>query len=104
MKGIHREGVLRVQQKFTDLRCREVINVADGCRLGYVGDMLVEIASGCVTTLIVPGPCRFLGLFGRECDFYIPWACIKRIGEDIILVDVCLEQIRTPRLRKGLFF
>jgi len=92
-----------VQQKFSELRCKEVINVADGCRLGYVSDMEVEIPSGRVLALIVPGPCRFFGLFGRECDYCIPWPCIRRIGEDIILIDVCLDQIRVPRVRKGLF-
>lgn len=92
-----------MQQKFSELRCKEVINVADGCRLGYVSDMEVEIPSGRVLALIVPGPCRFFGLFGRECDYCIPWPCIRRIGEDIILIDVCLDQIRVPRVRKGLF-
>lgn len=93
-----------MQQKFTDLRCKEVINVADGCRLGYVCDVIVEIPAGCVVTIIVPGPCRFWGLLGRDCDYCIPWTCIKRIGDDIILVDVCLDQIRVPRVKKGLFF
>jgi hypothetical protein len=38
--------------------------------------------TGCILALVVPGPCRFFGLFWREDDFIIPWDCIKRIGED----------------------
>ena len=93
-----------MQQNFTELKCKEVINVCDGSRLGYVCDMEFEVPAGRITAIIVPGPCRFFGLFGRECDYCIPWACIKRIGEDIILVDVALEQIRLPRVKKGIFF
>ena len=31
--------------------------------------------------------CRFFGLFGRGEDYYIPWDCVQRFGEDIILID-----------------
>ena len=92
-----------MQQKFTDLKCKEVINICDGCRLGYVCDVELELPAGRVVALIVPGPSRFFGLFGRTCDYCIPWPCVKRIGEDIILVDVVLDQIRLPRVKKGWF-
>jgi len=71
-----------------ELQCREVINICTGHRLGYVCDIEFETEDGCVRSLIVPGPCRFWGLFGREDDFRLPWECIDRIGEDIILVSI----------------
>ena len=83
--------------KFTDLHCKEVICVADGRRLGFVCDLQVEIPEGCVRAIIVPGPCRFFGLFGRRDDFLIPWNCIKRIGPDIILVDTKPDDCHVPR-------
>ena len=83
--------------KFTELRCKEVICVADGRRLGFVCDVLVEVPDGCVKAIIVPGPCRILGLFGRRDDFLIPWNCIKRIGPDIILVEIKPDDCRVPR-------
>ena len=73
--------------RFTDLRCKEVINICDGCRLGYVGDVECQLPEGQMTALIVPGPSRFLGLFGREDDYVLPWECISRVGQDIILVE-----------------
>ena len=73
--------------KLRELRCREVINVCDGCRLGTVGDVDIRVPDGQVSAIIVYGPCRFFGLFGRGEDYYIPWDCIARIGDDIILVD-----------------
>ena len=76
-----------MQCRIRDLRCKEVINITDGCRLGFVGDVDVQIPEGHVTAIVVYGPCRFFGLFGRGEEFYIPWDCIQRIGDDIILID-----------------
>ena len=76
-----------MDQRFTDLRCKEVINISDGCRLGYVGDLDIRIPEGEITAIIVPGPLKFFGLLGRGEEFYIPWRCIKRIGDDVILVE-----------------
>ena len=86
--------------RFSDLRCREVININDGCRLGYVGDVEFEQPGGQITALIVPGRCRFFGLFGREEEYYIPWNCIKQFGDDIILIDQTFPR-REPCCRTG---
>ena len=79
-----------------ELRCKEVINICDGCRLGFVGDVEVMLPEGRVAALIVPGPCRFFGLFGRGEDYYIPWDCIKQIGDDIILIDKPFPRTQPP--------
>ena len=76
-----------MQCRMVELRYKEVINICDGCRLGFVGDVEVLLPEGRVTALIVPGPCRFFGLFGRGEEYYVPWDCIKQIGDDIILVE-----------------
>jgi len=74
--------------RLSELRCREIINVASGQRLGYVCDGEIEMPGGTLKALIVPGPCRFFGLFGREPDYLIPIDRITKIGRDIILVDI----------------
>ena len=89
--------------KMTDLRCKEVICVADGRRLGYICDVLVEIPEGRIQAILVPGPCRFFGLFGRKDDFVIPWNRICRIGPDIILVEAKPEECCVPRQKSWLF-
>ena len=66
-----------------------------------VSDIEVEIPEGQVCALIVPGPCRILGLVGRKDDYRIPWNCIRRIGPDIILVDVRPEECCFPRHREN---
>ena len=83
--------------KMSELRCKEVICVADGQRLGFVCDIQIDVPEGCVRSIIVPGPCRFLGMFGRRDDYVIPWQCIRRIGPDIILVETKPEECCVPR-------
>ena len=83
-------------ENFTDLCCKEVICVRDGRRLGFVSDARVEVPEGHVLALIVPGPSRLFGLFGRKDDYVIPWHCIRRIGPDIVLVDIKPEECKVP--------
>ena len=89
--------------KFTDLRCKEVITVCNGQRLGFVCDVRIELPEGQVVAIIVPGPCRFWGLFGRRDDYVIPWQCVKKIGPDIVLVDMKPDECRVPRSKFGFF-
>ena len=89
--------------RIADMRFKEVINLCDGERLGYVCDVEVDIVTGRLCSIIVPGPCRFFGLFWREADYVIPWECITRIGEDIILIEVSGEHRRDRREKRSWF-
>ena len=80
-------GGMGMDTRIAELRYKEVISVEDGTRYGYVGDMEVDLESGQVRALVVPGRRRFFGLLGREEDKVIPWSAVKRFGEDIILVE-----------------
>ena len=90
--------------KFTDLQCKEVICVSDGRRLGFITDVQVEVPEGNICAIVVPGPCRILGVMGRQDDYIIPWNCIRQIGPDIVLVDAKPDSCRVPRRRPGLPF
>lgn len=89
-----------MQCRIADLRCKEVINIHNGMRLGFVCDVILNVVTGQVLAIVVPGPCRFFGIFGREDDIVIPWDCIKRIGEDLILICVEGEHRREKRGKK----
>lgn len=90
-------------QRFTQLRCKEVICVADGRRLGFVSDVQVEVPDGCLRAIVVPGPCRIWGLLGRREEYVIPWNCIRRIGPDIILVEIKPEDCCIPKRKMWTF-
>ncbi|MDR1132073.1 MAG: YlmC/YmxH family sporulation protein [Oscillospiraceae bacterium] len=89
--------------RIEDFRYKEVVNINDGQRLGCVCDALIDVGRSRVIALIVPGRCRFLGLFWREEDYIIPWECIRRIGGDIVLIDVQGEYLRGRRERRPWF-
>ena len=74
--------------RIVDLRGKEVIDVCTGNRLGFPIDVEVNVDNGHMVAIIVPGPCKYFGLFGRGEDIIIPWNCIKRIGDDLILVEL----------------
>ena len=73
--------------RFSEFRYKEVISVKTGSRLGYVCDAEFQSPEGRITALIVPGKARYFGMFGREEDYILPWECISRVGDDIILVE-----------------
>ncbi|MBE7040869.1 MAG: YlmC/YmxH family sporulation protein [Ruminococcaceae bacterium] len=70
-----------------ELRQKEVINIADASRLGFVADVEVSLEAGAIEAVIVPGKTRLFN-FGQGKDLIIPWEKIKRIGEEIILVEL----------------
>jgi len=64
---------------------KEVINLSDGKRLGYVQDVEADFNSGKITSIIVPGNNKIFSMNGKN-DLVISWDKIVKIGDDIILV------------------
>ena len=73
--------------RVSELRYKEIIKVSDGSRYGWVGDVEVDLESGQVRALVVPGRLRLFGLLGREEDRVFPWEAVRRFGADTILVE-----------------
>ena len=51
--------------RMSQLREKEVINICDGERLGNVCDVDFEKKTGRICSLIIPGPCKVLGILGE---------------------------------------
>jgi YlmC/YmxH family sporulation protein len=88
-----------MESRIMELRCKEIIDISDGTRFGYVGDVELDLETGRVCALVVPGRLRLFGLLGREEDHVFPWEAVRRFGEDIILVEGGEKQRR--RLRRS---
>lgn len=75
--------------KGMDFKHKEVINIRDGRRLGFVQDVCANLETGTITSIIVPGRSnKLLNFFFSNNDIIIEWENIKCIGEDLILVDI----------------
>lgn len=74
-------------QRVCDLQKKEVININDGKRLGFLYDVEIDLETGTIGSIIIPGGFRFFGLFGRGQEYVVTYEQIKKIGDDIILVE-----------------
>ena len=74
--------------KGLDFKHKEVINITDGKRLGFVQDVNADLETGVITSIIVPGSSKLISFFSSSNDIIIPWQNIKCIGDDIILVEI----------------
>lgn len=74
--------------KGLDFKHKEVINVGNAKRLGYVQDVCADLETGTITSIIVPGERNIKNVFSGANDIVIPWEKIKCIGDDVILVDI----------------
>lgn len=79
---------------FKELKCKDVVNVCDGVKLGHVCDVELDIAEcpAQLAAIIVPGPSRLFGILHSDEELVIPFHCISKIGDDVILVEVKLKK------------
>lgn len=70
------------------LKDMEVIDINNGKKLGIVEDMEIDFEKGKIVSVIIPGPGKLVSFFGKDTEIVIPWECIKKVGIDIILVDM----------------
>ncbi|WP_458413973.1 YlmC/YmxH family sporulation protein [Schinkia sp. CFF1] len=70
----------------TDFQVKDVVNVADGRRLGNITDIDINLMTGKIDAIIIQTGSKVMGLFGRNDEVVIPWSNIVKIGTDVILV------------------
>ena len=63
--------------RICELHNKQVINTCDCKILGCVADVEFNECTGCIKSLIVPGP----------------FSCVRCIGPDAVLVEVNVEKI-----------
>ena len=77
-----------MESSFLEFRCKEVVNVVDGKRLGHIVDIVFELKTGNITGLVVPGDKNFWNVFKSGDQIFIPYSQICKIGDDTILVEL----------------
>jgi len=87
----------------SDLAGKEIINLHDGAKLGLVGDADLDISlNGSVEAIILSSRGGFSGFWGsrgeREREtLVIPWHTIKKVGSEVIIVDLHNKSQEKPK-------
>jgi YlmC/YmxH family sporulation protein len=74
--------------KISELRLHDVINVNDGKRLGMIKDIDIDLDTGRVKSVILPGNSHILNFLAKNEEVVVPWENIVKIGVDVILVEL----------------
>lgn len=77
-----------METSFIELRCKEVVNILDGRRLGHIIDIVFDLCSSRVLGFVLPGEKQGWNFFKNQNQLFLPFASIVRIGEDTILVEL----------------
>ncbi|HEY8424317.1 MAG TPA: YlmC/YmxH family sporulation protein [Clostridia bacterium] len=76
---------MEIQLTYCELRKKDVVNLVDGRKLGKIIDVVFDIR-GRIEGFVVPG-FRKWALFKAD-NIFIKWCNIKKVGEDVILVEL----------------
>lgn len=76
--------------RLSELVGKEVINVCDGARLGVIGesDVIIDLGTGQIESVILPNRGGLFGFWVEKQSLVIPWQAIKKIGSEVIIVDL----------------
>lgn len=88
-----------METTFSEMRCKQVINVADGSLLGHIVDLVFDIRTSRILGFVVPGCKQGFSLFKPPPEIFIPYCNICKIGEDVVLVEVCNLPPRNRRTK-----
>lgn len=75
----------------SELVGKEIINLNDGGKLGAIGqlDLVISPDTGEIEALNLPDRGGIKGLWGGEREqLTIPWSAVKKIGSEVIIVDL----------------
>lgn len=84
--------------KYSDLAGKEIIDIDEGIRLGVVSetDLMVDLTTGMVASIVIP----VRGNMFHRRELIIPWHGIRKIGVDLIIVDLSTVENRDEIKRK----
>lgn len=72
--------------KLSDMQKKDIVFLKDGKKLGKIIDAEIEVNTGLLKNLLIEKR-SIKSLFTSEGDMLINFNQIKKIGEDVILVD-----------------
>lgn len=78
--------------RLSELSGKEIVDVARAERLGVLGQTDLEInEKGQITALIIPS-LKWFGLKRQGHEIKVPWEHVKKIGSDMVIIDIVETQ------------
>ncbi|AKL95422.1 sporulation protein YlmC/YmxH [Clostridium aceticum] len=76
--------------RFSAMGGKEIVNLCDGSRLGVIAesDLLIDEKTGKIVALLIPDDKNFLNFFSNNSVLEIPWEAVKKIGNDMIIIEL----------------
>lgn len=89
--------------KISELQSKDVVNIADGRKLGQIHDLELDLRQGTIKSIVVPSEMKLFGWFSNGQEWVIPWKQIVKIGSDVILVrlESRVEDYQGTRIPTG---
>jgi YlmC/YmxH family sporulation protein len=74
----------------SELGGKEIVNLNNGERLGIIADtdIIVDEKTGKIMSLLIPDRKIQFKLFGNNRELEIPWESIRKIGNDMIIIEL----------------
>lgn len=79
--------------RLSELGGKEIVDVKRAERLGVLGhtDLEINETTGEIKSLIIPS-LKWFGLKKEGAEIKVPWKHIKKIGTDMIIIDIPEEE------------
>ncbi|ART76391.1 YlmC/YmxH family sporulation protein [Sutcliffiella horikoshii] len=79
--------------RLSEMSGKEIVDVKRAERLGILGhtDLEINENTGEIRSLIIPS-LKWFGLKKEGSDIRVPWNHIKKIGTDMIIIDIPEEE------------
>ncbi|MGI6485214.1 MAG: YlmC/YmxH family sporulation protein [Thermoanaerobacterales bacterium] len=76
--------------RLSELGGKEIVNLYDGERLGIIGssDLVIDSETGKIAYLLIPRKKNPFLVFSDRNVNQVPWEAIKKVGSDLVIVEV----------------
>ena len=74
--------------KMSDLERKDVVNITDGKIIGKIIDIIINSESGAIENFLIEKSRYLRNMFSTDNIINLKYEEIKKIGSDVILVDL----------------
>lgn len=72
--------------RLSELQSKDIVNMTDGKKIGGIIDVVLDDKGNMISLIVQKN--KLLNVFNNSSEFEVKWDQIKKIGEDVILVNL----------------